>query len=97
MSCTREHARLGRPAFRRICPLYRVNSLVEIYILNVSILGIGYFTLPYLIHGHAKKVYACEWNPDAVEALKRNLLLNKCSERCEVLEGDNRLVGLFYL
>jgi len=35
--------------------------------------GIGYFTLPYLIHGGAKFVHACEWNPDAVEALRRNL------------------------
>ena len=35
--------------------------------------GIGYFTLPYLIHGKAKFVYACEWNPDSVKALKRNL------------------------
>lgn len=53
--------------------------------------GIGYFTLTYLVHCKAKLVIACEWNPDAVEALKANLKLNKISkERCTVLEGDNR-------
>ena len=35
--------------------------------------GIGYFTLPYLIHRHAKRVYACEWNEWSVEGLKRSL------------------------
>ena len=38
--------------------------------------GIGYFTLPYLVHGLAKFVHACEWNPDAVAALRRNLAEN---------------------
>lgn len=52
--------------------------------------GIGYFTLPYLIHARAKKVIACEWNPASIEALRRNLILNKCDEKCEILEGDNR-------
>jgi len=35
--------------------------------------GIGYFTLPYLVHAGALHVHACEWNPAAVEALKKNL------------------------
>ena len=53
--------------------------------------GIGYFTLPLLIHGRAKKVYACDWNPDALEALRRNLKLNRISEdRYELIEGDHR-------
>lgn len=52
--------------------------------------GIGYFTLPFLVHAGAAHVYACEWNPAAVEALKRNLLLNKVQEKCTLLEGDNR-------
>jgi tRNA G37 N-methylase Trm5 len=43
-------------------------------------IGIGYFTLPYIIHAKALKVIACEWNPVAIEALKRNLELNKCSD-----------------
>ncbi|WCJ20164.1 tRNA wybutosine-synthesizing protein 2/3/4 [Euphorbia peplus] len=52
--------------------------------------GIGYFVLPFLVRARAKFVYACEWNPHAVEALKRNLEANSVSDRCVVLEGDNR-------
>jgi tRNA wybutosine-synthesizing protein 3 len=36
-------------------------------------------------------VFACEWNPHAVEALRRNLVANRVEGRCEVLEGDCRL------
>ena len=35
--------------------------------------GIGYFTLPYLLHAKAQHVVACEWNPASVLALKYNL------------------------
>ncbi|XP_071697573.1 tRNA wybutosine-synthesizing protein 2/3/4-like isoform X2 [Rutidosis leptorrhynchoides] len=52
--------------------------------------GIGYFTLPFLVKANAKMVYACEWNPHAIEALKRNLEVNGVADRCVVLEGDNR-------
>lgn len=51
--------------------------------------GIGYFTNPYLVHAGASHVHACEWNPDAVEALQRNLELNGVSHRCTVHHGDN--------
>lgn len=54
--------------------------------------GIGYFVLPFLIHAKAAVVHACEWNPDAVVALRRNLKLNNVEDRCVVHEGDNRLV-----
>ncbi|XP_067118367.1 tRNA wybutosine-synthesizing protein 2 homolog [Centruroides vittatus] len=54
--------------------------------------GIGYFTLPYLVHTNAAKVHACEWNPDAVEALRKNVLLNHVDERCVIHFGDNRKV-----
>jgi len=60
--------------------------------LIVVTAGIGYFTLPYLVHAGAAHVYACEWNPDAVEALRRNLAMNDISHRCTVLVGDNRQV-----
>jgi tRNA G37 N-methylase Trm5 len=53
--------------------------------------GIGYFTLPALIHGKAKHVYCCEWNPDAVEALRYNLQDNGVSDRATVLVGDCRV------
>lgn len=57
--------------------------------------GIGYFTLPYLVHSGAAHVHACEWNPDAIEALHKNLKINKVSERCTVHQGDNRQLQLY--
>ncbi|KAL5005633.1 hypothetical protein ScPMuIL_016791 [Solemya velum] len=51
--------------------------------------GIGYFTLPYLVHARASHVHACEWNPEAVSALERNLKLNGVSDRCTIHRGDN--------
>uniref|UniRef100_T1JHK5 tRNA(Phe) (4-demethylwyosine(37)-C(7)) aminocarboxypropyltransferase n=1 Tax=Strigamia maritima TaxID=126957 RepID=T1JHK5_STRMM len=54
--------------------------------------SIGYFTLPYLVHAKADIVYACEWNPQAVSALKHNLCLNKVQMQCHVYEGDCRKV-----
>lgn len=66
-------------------------------ILTLYIPGIGYFTLPYLVHAKADHVFACEWNPHAVEALGRNLELNKVQDRCTVLPGDNQLVSAWKL
>ncbi|CAG5116343.1 unnamed protein product [Candidula unifasciata] len=63
-------------------------TVVDLYV------GIGYFTLPYLAHAKAGHVHACEWNPDAVIALKRNLLINGVAERCTIHEGDNRMLQL---
>ncbi|XP_071440234.1 tRNA wybutosine-synthesizing protein 2 homolog [Hetaerina americana] len=54
--------------------------------------GIGYFTIPFLVHAKAKCVHACEWNPQAVAALRKNLSNNKVSNRCYVHFGDNREV-----
>ena len=58
--------------------------------------GIGYFTLPYLVYTGVKHLHACEWNPDAVEALRRNLRLNGVEDRCTVHVGDNRKVICFH-
>lgn len=55
--------------------------------------GIGYFVMPFLVRANAKLVYACEWNPHAVEALRRNVQANSVSDRCIILEGDNRTVA----
>eukprot|EP00088_Acartia_fossae_P039758 TRINITY_DN4137_c0_g1_i17.p1 TRINITY_DN4137_c0_g1~~TRINITY_DN4137_c0_g1_i17.p1 ORF type:complete len:383 (-),score=30.59 TRINITY_DN4137_c0_g1_i17:523-1638(-) len=55
--------------------------------------GIGYFVLPYLVHANARHVYACEWNPNSVEALKVNLEDAGVADRCTVLLGDNREVA----
>mmetsp|Transcript_71611 Transcript_71611/g.142100 ORF Transcript_71611/g.142100 Transcript_71611/m.142100 type:complete len:782 (+) Transcript_71611:80-2425(+) len=60
--------------------------------------GVGFWTLPLLAAG-AERVFACEWNPDALEALQRGLVLlgegaadsGTClADRCTVLAGDNR-------
>lgn len=56
--------------------------------------GIGYFTLPYLVHARARVVHACEWNPAAVEGLRRGLAANGVGERCVVHVGDCREVGV---
>ena len=51
--------------------------------------GIGYFTLAYLVHAGAAHVHACEWDDDAVQALRHNLTANRVSDRCTVHVGDN--------
>ncbi|XP_066571160.1 tRNA wybutosine-synthesizing protein 2 homolog isoform X2 [Amia ocellicauda] len=66
----------------------RGETVVDLYA------GIGYFTLPYLVHAGAADVHACEWNPHAVRALQRNLELNGVSTRCQVHQGDNRELPL---
>lgn len=58
--------------------------------------GIGYFTLPYLVHTHAKTVHACEWNKRAVEALKKGLVANGVEERCIIHVGDCREVSIVH-
>ena len=68
-------------------------STCEVFIFPLLAKGIGYFTLPYLVHAKAHLVHACEWNPDAAEALKRNLRLNGVEDRCVVHHGDNREVS----
>ncbi|KAJ1405583.1 tRNA wybutosine-synthesizing protein [Sesbania bispinosa] len=52
--------------------------------------GIGYFVLPFLVRAQAKFVYACEWNPHAIEALRHNVQANSVADRCIILEGDNQ-------
>ncbi|KAE8878156.1 hypothetical protein PF005_g22358 [Phytophthora fragariae] len=52
--------------------------------------GIGYYVLPFLVHGGAAFVHACEWNPDSVAALHFNLERNHVADRCKVYLGDNR-------
>lgn len=64
--------------------------------------GIGYYTLPALLHGKASHVYACEWNPHATHALRYNIVDNNVEEKVTIFEGDcrvsakeNNLVGMF--
>ncbi|XP_005045856.2 PREDICTED: tRNA wybutosine-synthesizing protein 2 homolog [Ficedula albicollis] len=56
--------------------------------------GIGYFTLPFLVHAGAAFVHACEWNSHALEALHRTLLLNGVRDRCHIHAGDSRQLQL---
>ncbi|XP_039427891.1 tRNA wybutosine-synthesizing protein 2 homolog isoform X2 [Corvus cornix cornix] len=56
--------------------------------------GIGYFTLPFLVHAGAAFVHACEWNSHAVEALHRTLVLNGVQDRCHIHSGDSRQLEL---
>nr|XP_046262943.1 tRNA wybutosine-synthesizing protein 2 homolog [Scatophagus argus] len=67
----------------------RGETVVDLYA------GIGYFTLPYLVHAGASHVHACEWNPDAVEALQKNLVANRVADCCTVHQGDNRKLQLY--
>eukprot|EP00468_Gymnochlora_sp_CCMP2014_P001947 CAMPEP_0167742950 /NCGR_PEP_ID=MMETSP0110_2-20121227/1734_1 /TAXON_ID=629695 /ORGANISM="Gymnochlora sp., Strain CCMP2014" /LENGTH=815 /DNA_ID=CAMNT_0007627245 /DNA_START=1489 /DNA_END=3936 /DNA_ORIENTATION=- len=54
--------------------------------------GIGYFVLPYLVHGKAKHVIACEINPASVEGLQKALKLNNVEDRCTIHPRDNKLL-----
>ena len=55
--------------------------------------GIGYYTLPALVHGGASLVHACEWNQEAVDSLKWGLAENEVDGRCEIHEGDSRITS----
>jgi len=52
--------------------------------------GIGYFTLPVAKFTGARKVFACEKNPDSYRYLVRNIERNEVSERTVPMLGDNR-------
>ena len=54
--------------------------------------GIGYYTLPALVHG-GSTAHACEWNPEAVKALRWGLEANGVGDRCTIHEGDNRITA----
>ena len=59
--------------------------------------GVGYFTLPYLVHAKADLVHACEWNHYSVEGLKRGLVANRVEGRCIIHYGDNRKVRYLHV
>jgi hypothetical protein len=72
-----EKARVGRlPA--------RGETVVDLYA------GIGYWTLPLVLHAGAAHVHACDWNPHAVRTLRINLAANRVPPgRVTVWPGDN--------
>ena len=57
--------------------------------------GIGYFSVPVLVHTNVSHLHMCEWNENALVALERNLKINKIStNRFTLHRGDNRLLSL---
>lgn len=56
--------------------------------------GIGYFTLPAAVVGHAGRVIACELNPESFGFLRENVRLNHVEGIVQPLLGDHRELGL---
>lgn len=56
--------------------------------------GIGYFTLQFLVHTGVNLVYAIDWNTEALNCLRNNLLVNKIDQsKCIIINGDNNEVS----
>ena len=54
--------------------------------------GIGYYTLPFLVHANAAVVHAFEWNINSIAALIVNLSMAGIrKDRCVLHYGDNSL------
>ena len=49
--------------------------------------------MPYLVKAKCGFLYACEWNPHAADALRKNLVANGVGDRCNVYQGDNAQVA----
>jgi tRNA wybutosine-synthesizing protein 2 len=54
--------------------------------------GIGYFTLPIAKFTGARKVFACEKNPESYMYLLKNACRNGVSEKVMPILGDNRAI-----
>ena len=52
--------------------------------------GIGYYTLPLLVHGDVKHVHALEMTPKSLEGLSLGLDMNQVQDRCTIHAGDNK-------
>ena len=46
-----------------------------------------------LVNSQVNHVHCCEWNPNAIRALKWSLGRNNVANRCTIPEGDNRLTA----
>ena len=59
--------------------------------------GIGYFTLPLAKYSGARRVFACEKNPESYQFLCRNILDNELSDIVIPILSDNRnLLGTHF-
>ena len=52
--------------------------------------GIGYFTLPLAKYSGARRVFACEKNPESYRFLCRNIIDNELSDKVIPILSDNR-------
>jgi tRNA wybutosine-synthesizing protein 2 len=55
--------------------------------------GIGQFCLPIAVHANPNIVHAIEWNPDAFEYLKQNIVANKTSKTVKPHFGDTAILA----
>lgn len=70
---------------------HRMGSLnVEGEIIVDAFAGIGYYSLPLLVHGKATHVHACELNPESIKALNWAAEKNDVSQSISIHEGDNQ-------
>ena len=70
---------------------HRMGSLnAEGEIIVDAFAGIGYYSLPLLVHGKATHVHACELNPESVKALNWAAERNEVSQSITIHEGDNQ-------
>lgn len=51
--------------------------------------GVGYWTIP-ITRNKKVKIYAIDINPDAIDYLQKNAIINKVADKIEVLQGDCR-------
>ncbi|KAK6022588.1 hypothetical protein OSTOST_11700 [Ostertagia ostertagi] len=56
------------------------------------ILGLGYYSLRFLVCCGAKQVVSIDWSDDMCEALRRTAEANNVQDRILVIEGDSRRV-----
>jgi tRNA wybutosine-synthesizing protein 2 len=54
--------------------------------------GIGYFTLPIAKFSGARRVFACEKNPESYRFLLKNVKLNGVIDKVIPMLGDNRSI-----
>lgn len=70
---------------------HRMGSLdVKEEIIVDAFAGIGYYSLPLLIHGKAAHIHACELNPESIKALKWAAKKNDVSHSITIHKGDNQ-------
>eukprot|EP00923_Selenidium_pygospionis_P010936 GHVN01019106.1.p1 GENE.GHVN01019106.1~~GHVN01019106.1.p1 ORF type:complete len:1502 (+),score=149.35 GHVN01019106.1:396-4901(+) len=84
----------------RICKLVEHSPLTndvgsnDVEMVLDMFCGIGYFSLPILVHSERVRVIACDWNREALEAFRSELALNRINFledrfRLTLIQGDS--------